>query len=343
MIEKKYFLIDITHLKGDKIFPFHLYVFNPQNKKYSPFIYANSPLTKDKREFLKFVIKHQGSPAIQLGQKKTFLRHFHYEEKDIPGLNLEEISEEEKERILRIKILELHDSKSSFQFQNTLRKCIEEDDFLPLIKRAREEIQCFNLKISHSVSLASFLAKKILTVDSIGNRVVCVSYFLARTLNIDGETELADLINAAFFYHIGMTQLEISISQSNIINLDPESKDRYKKHPGLGQHLLRKSKIEINDRTLDIINQHHERVNGSGFPKNKKESSIDFMALILGAISHIFEFSSGKINGSTQPLVTVIKGMKNKNFTTGLEFEFGDTILETLESLIIPVETDKAA
>lgn len=332
-MENEYFFIDIEHLKKDQIFPFHLYVFNPANNKYATFLFANSPLIPEKRSFLEYVIKKNGKIAIAKGQKRTFLRHFEYKEDEIPDLAQKPLTEEEKEREAAIKILEFSDKKDAFNFSSTLKQCEQNGDYMPLIRRAQKEIICFSLKKSHGVSLSVDLAKKLLETDSHTNRIVATSYFLAKTLNITSETDLSDLINAAFFHHIGMTQLETIASQRPWTELDPEQKKRHQRHPGLSLHLLKKSKVILSERTQNIIGQHHERVDGSGFPDNKKAEHIDTLSLILGVSSFLFDYHTGRINGNPQPMASIVRAMKNRNFTTGLEFEFSDTIIETLSSI----------
>lgn len=333
--EREYFHIELEHLKGETLFPFHLYVYNPTSKKYSPYIYANSPLDEEKIEFIKFIIDKKGSLAILSNQRKTFLRNFEYKEEDIPDLSGgKELTEEEKIRETNKKTLQLEDEKRNFKFNEMFLYCLEKDNFMPLIKRAKREITCFSLRKSHTVSLASYLVEKLMDHDTLENRIVAVSYFFAKTFKIEHESDLSDLICAGFLHHIGLTQMEMSISKTSQKKLEYEEQRQFKKHPGLSHHLIRKSKVDLTDRCQLIITQHHERTDGNGFPSALHESGIDFLSLILGSISFLFEYSGGLINGNTQSIEATIRAMKNKNFTPGLEFGFGDKILVTLDSLV---------
>ncbi len=330
MENNEYFFIDYEFIKGKTIFPFHIFLYNPSNGKYAPFIYANSPLTKDKKQFLEFVLNKNGKIAIPKSQARTFLRSQDLDENDVPGLTTAPLSEEEQEREQDLKILEMSRKDKGYQFSSELKKAIETDDFLPLILEARKEIVCFSLKISHSVSLSVHLAKTLMEKDSFNNRVVAVSYFVAKLLNIKSEKDLSDLVNASFLYHLGYSQVELDCSRKKLLDLDSEQRRRFQRHPGLTLHLLRKSKLDVSDRVTQIIAQHHERVDGTGYPDNKKAEHIDNLALILGAVSFIFEWNSGKIGDGQKSIPRLIHSMKNKNIMAGLEFEFGDTIIETL-------------
>lgn len=70
----------------------------------------------------------------------------------------------------------------------------------------------------------------------------------------------------------------------------------------------------------------------------KYGESIELLSLIVGSIAHLFEYSSGKINGSKMQMKSIIISIKNKNFSPGLEFDFGEKVLNSLVTLI---NTDK--
>jgi HD-GYP domain-containing protein (c-di-GMP phosphodiesterase class II) len=107
-----------------------------------------------------------------------------------------------------------------------------------------------------------------------------------------------------------------------------------KKHTILGTHLIKRGGLDISERCKKIIMDHHERASGSGYPGEKLSENIDPLALLVGAVAHLFEFSSGSISGNKQSLKSVIINMKNKNFIPGLEFDFGDKIFDIVVNLI---------
>ncbi len=341
-IPQKLFHIEMSHLGEQRIFPFHLYVHNPQSDSYSLFLVANSPLDQEKVEFIEFIESKGGQIAIDTKQKRTFLNHLDLTPDQIPSLTQRELSDYEKKRLEKLQkienekkldeqgneIIEVYDLKSN------LSECISQDNFLAMIEKARQEIEVFPLNISHTVSLATYLAESLLIEDNMTNRIVALSYFLAKNMDMKNEQTLSDLVCAAFFCHLGYTQMELSISHTAELELSPDQKKALRKHPGYSHHLLLKSKLEISERCKNIIFQHHERYDGSGYPNQKHGEFIDILALTLGAVTHIFEYSSGKINGSKIPLTTVITRLKNKTFSAGLEFEFGDKIYENLINII---------
>jgi len=332
---KNYFHIEFEMLKDKKIFPFHLYVYNRVSDKYSPFIFANSPLTSDKANFLEMIIEKGGILAVDETQKRTFLMAQDLKEEDVPSLQEPELTELEKQQIENQKALEnKRKEEGEYNFQAGLASCLKDNNFLPMILSVKEETQAFSMRVNHTVSLARHLSLELLVEDNFINRIVAVSYYLAKNCDMKDELALGDVICGAFFCHLGHTQMDFHLSHKPHLEFDYEEEKKYKKHPGLAQHILNKSKVDLSGRCKVIISSHHERYDGNGYPTNRMGSHIDILALIVGAVSHIFEFSEGKVNGRVQPIKSVLRLMKNKVFTAGLEFEYGDTIYENIINIL---------
>jgi hypothetical protein len=192
----------------------------------------------------------------------------------------------------------------------------------------------FHYTVSHTVSLAAFLSEKLLFEDNFINRVVALSYHLAKGCGMDDQAALGDLIVASFLSHIGHTQMDLLYSQTSQLEQTSTQKREYKKHPGLAQHLIRKSGLVISERCNRVLYQHHERFDGGGYPEYKQGAFIEPLALVLGASAHILEYTSGKVTGTEVPMITVVKNLKEKYLSPGLELEFGDTIYESLIYLL---------
>lgn len=331
MSSNKYFTIELKMLKEKKVFPFNLYIYNPASKKYTKFLHANSPFTSKKREFYKFLEERQGKLAISIEQKNTFLKSTALKESEVSDLAPKKLHQLEKARNMYLHILDEKNEKNGvFNFTDEFKNAVNNNDFSKIIAQARDEIITFDVTVSNTNTLAVILAETLLIEENLTNKIISSSYFLAKQCNINDETSLSDLVCAAFFHHIGKTQLSRDILNTPAHELADQNKKDYSKHMGLSLHLIRKSSVKLSDRCQQIIQEHHERADGSGIPFNKKEAHIDLLSLILGSISHIFEYSDGKIIKDKVPIPTIISNLKNKIFTSGLEFEFGDTIYNNL-------------
>lgn len=337
--EYDFFIIDREHLKGKRTFPFQLYVFNPFNKKFSMFLNGNRPLTKELETFLDYLLEKGGKIAVLKKQRRTFLTAQEYHDSEIPSLAARELHELEKERLMNIKLKEIYDTKKGpFHFQTEFELACEKDNFERIIEHAKVEILTFSVTHSHTVSLALELTKKHMNADNFLNRIVATSYLMAKAMDISEEAALADIICGAYLCHIGYTQLPLSMVRTPTLNLFDKDKKLFEKHTILGNHLLKKSGVVLSERAKKIILDHHERVSGGGYPSMKYGESIELLSLIVGSVAHLFEYSSGKINGNKQGMKSIIISIKNKNFSPGLEFDFGEKVFNCLVTLI---NTDK--
>jgi len=335
LTEYDFFLIDKEHLKSNKTFPFQLYIFNPINKKYTMILNGNRPLNKEIDEFIDFLLSRGGKLAILRKQKKTFLIAQETPEESIPSLKNREIHPAEKERIMHIKLKEMHEEKNGkFKFQSEFEKAVETDDFSYIIEAARMEILTFSVTESYTTSLAIHLAKEFLIKDNYQNRIVATALHLAKTLDIDSHLVLGDLVVGLFLQHIGYTQIALTQVKKPYIQLYDQEKKAFQKHTILGNHLIKRTNIEISETAKKIITDHHERFSGNGYPNQLAGDEIDLIVLLAGAVTHLFEFSSGKINGTKQSIKSIIYNIKNKTYTLGLEVDFGDKVLSGLVNLI---------
>jgi HD-GYP domain-containing protein (c-di-GMP phosphodiesterase class II) len=338
--EYDYFAIDKEHLKGAKIFPFQLFIFNPLHKKYTMFLNGNRPMTKEHSDFLDYLLERGGKLAVLKNQRRTFLSAQEIPASEIPSLKERELHPLEKERLMNIKLKEMYDEKKTeaFSLQSEFEKACENDNFEALIEYARVEILTFSVTESPTVSLALHLCKTHLDKDNYINRIVATSYLLTKNCNILEQDALADVICGAYLAHLGLTQTPLTIARTPYLQLPEKERTLFQKHTILGHHLIKKSQINISERCKKIILDHHERPAGGGYPAMKASSQIEVLSLIVGAVTHLFEFSSGKINGSKQKMKAIISSLKTKSYTPGLEFDFGELVFQSIITLI---NTDK--
>lgn len=337
--EYDFFIIEKEILKGKKIFPFQLYIFNPAYKKFSMFLNGNRPLTKEHAHFIDYILERGGKLAVLRKQIKTFLIAQEVKKEEIPSLHERELHPLEKERLMNIKLKEIYDEKiGAFSFQTEFELACENDNFEKIIEYARIEILTFSVTHSPTVSLALHFSKMYLEKDIYLNRIVATTYLLAKNCNILEEEALADVVCGVFLSHLGLTQTPLNMARTPYLSLPEKEKLLFQKHTILGHHLIKKSHIDLSERCKKIILDHHERNGGGGYPSMKYGEQIEVLSLIAGAVAHLFEYSSGKITGVKKSMKSIILSMKNQSFLPGLEFDFGEKVFQSIITLI---NTDK--
>ncbi|HAZ12429.1 MAG TPA: hypothetical protein DCY86_06535 [Bdellovibrionales bacterium] len=335
-----FFHIEIEQFQDRRIFPFQIYIYNPSSRQYTLFLHGNNPLINEKWQLLNFVLERGGSVAVRKDQQKTFLSSLKLKEDDVPALmRSKHISREVAEllktqKLAKEALKDTSQGKTKFLLKEELHKSITQDDFSNLITAARNEIAAFSCTISPTVSLARYLALELLHEDNFYNRVVAFSYHLASGMGIVDQESLGSLICASFLYHLGNTQVDFSILKKPSAELYDDDRKKFRQHPGLTQHLLQKINLDLDARVYQVMLDHHERTDGSGFPNFKRGERIDPLALVLGASSHIFEYHYGLVTGQKTPLPSIFLNLKNKTQAAGLETEFGGHLHQNLVHLL---------
>ncbi len=318
--------IDLS-LREENIFPFDIYLFNPENKKYTLFLAANKPFDKNYKKVYSVLISSGKKLAIKDGQQQTFNRALNL------NISPEEIVQLSNEN-LGTTSNEPQGKESEFQYNLETVHAFETDDFTKIIEYVRGEITSLPLSLSPTLSLGIELAQKVFHEDNKVNRVAALSFMLARFAGIDDPKALGDLFVASLIHQTGITQINLELSRKPRQEFSSKQVKSFKRVEGLTQHLVRKTGLKVSNRCMKIILESQERSDGSGYPNMKRLEHIEPLALILGCINHIFEFINGTISGKKTSIWTTIKCLENKTPIPGLQFTFGDQVLGNAVYLI---------
>ena len=101
---------------------------------------------------------------------------------------------------------------------------------------------------------------------------------LGRYLNINNE-ELVILGLCGLFHDIG----ELVISKKELSE-STHKKELLRSHTLLGRDILQNCNDEIVDIIIDVAYSHHERIDGSGYPRGLQDEQISAYAQIIGMV-----------------------------------------------------------
>lgn len=115
---------------------------------------------------------------------------------------------------------------------------------------------------------------------------VCVlSLTFGRSLGLKGE-ELNELGLGALLHDIGKMRVPIKVLNKPG-KLTTDEFEIMKAHPGMGYELLR-SDSNISKEVLTIVRNHHERLNGQGYPDKLAEKDISYYTKIV-SITDVYD------------------------------------------------------
>ena len=135
---------------------------------------------------------------------------------------------------------------------NIISNILEEDQVIEKVFDIKERSTDI---YEHSISICTFA---ILT---------------ALRLGVDKE-KIHDIGVGCLLHDIGLRYTTIDFNNSDIATMNPQELAEYKKHPVYGYSAL-KNEAWISDLSKNIILQHHERMDGSGFPLRGKETPFE--------------------------------------------------------------------
>lgn len=144
--------------------------------------------------------------------------------------------------------------------------------------------QQHNLLIQTITVLVNLIESRDLYTGSHSNRVRDIAVAIGKELGLEAK-ELEELSFAAVLHDIGKIG-----SPENILNkpgrLTNEEYEIIKKHPWIGYKALHN--IDCLKQVANIILDHHERVDGKGYPRGKKREEISLAARIL-SVADVYE------------------------------------------------------
>jgi len=163
-------------------------------------------------------------------------------------------------------------------------------------------------------------------------RVSQFSYLLAKLSGMSAE-EASLLKNAASLHDIGKIAVPSHILHKDGALTNAEFKE-IKKHAALGSAMLENSSLPLFKAAKIVAGEHHEKYDGTGYPKGLKGEEIHIYGRIV-ALADVFDAlmfkRSYKEGWSTEETLEYIKSMSGKQFDPALITIFFDNIDAFLE------------
>ena len=159
-------------------------------------------------------------------------------------------------------------------------------------------------------------------------QVGMISYYIAKWIELS-EQEALLIGKAGYLHDIGKCQIDSAIL-SKPGPLTEEEFSIIKNHTTLGHSIIRKSFPHIGEISLVAL-QHHERLNGTGYPQGLTGGQIHLMSKIV-AIADIYSaMISSRVYQKKRDLLVVLKELYRLSFS-----ELEPAIVQTFIQRMIP-------
>ncbi len=147
-----------------------------------------------------------------------------------------------------------------------------------------------------------------------GINVSALATLTAKTLGLSQEeTEFVGM--GALFHNIGMSRVPLAVRVKNEEDLSPTEVKLLRMYPQLGKEIL-EAISGVPEAVIEIVYQHREYLDGTGFPKRLINGDISKLARLVGAIVEYNLLTndqrSSRYLGSGQALAYLYTKLKNK-------------------------------
>jgi HD-GYP domain-containing protein (c-di-GMP phosphodiesterase class II) len=277
---KKYRAVKLVDLQPNQDLPFDVLTFLPGNNKYIT-VTASGQLSEKKCELL----KKSNTNSVFIESQKV-AEFYAYTAKQLIHLTDVEPSDcisqtEKQERSQKMvrdlfKVI-LDSSKNLNSFENSR----------DLVNQSKKVIESF-VKHKTGLNLAEKLKELIGEAGDSYSHAQHVSTIACLLSMATGIGKPEDLAIAGLFHDIGLINLNHEISVFELDQLSTEEKDIYMKHPTTSLAMLKEKWLTTSPEVNEIIDKHHERADGTGFPKQLPSHKIPHEAHLL-AYADAFE------------------------------------------------------
>jgi HD-GYP domain-containing protein (c-di-GMP phosphodiesterase class II) len=326
----KFYKIKDVFFEQDAQYSFNIYMFHKESSQRIVSLQAKSPVTPEYLEKWKDLVEKGAYFQLYFEDLHTFYHETGITEAELMQENefYFRMNQLQEDRIAKYKVK----SEEKFLLKAALVRASESDDFLPIINKVKAEILCFPLYESSFMSTAIEVVDKVFVRDIIPVRTAVLSDFIAKQSNISEQEKLCEIVIASLLKDVGLCLFK-SGSVLDFQNLRGE--ESYLKHPMISIFILSKVGFEFPKGVKRLVLEHHEQINGSGFPRKKKEDYIDYSSFIINMVDQILMYSAGKINGRKLDLIKTIELFHKGVSSDGINVNFPKRLLDSLDSFLL--------
>ncbi|TNJ65323.1 HD-GYP domain-containing protein [Paenibacillus hemerocallicola] len=171
---------------------------------------------------------------------------------------------------------------------------------IPVIRQSAERLHLFQLftmlQVKHDYIYRHSVA------------VGAVSMLLGKWLRLS-EAELLQLTTAAVLHDIGKTQIPLELLNKPE-RLSDDEFDTMKRHTLIGFEMIRKT-VGTTQRQASVALQHHERIDGSGYPFGLRDDKIDLFSRIVAVADVFHAMTSKTVYRDPSPMYEVLKQLES--------------------------------
>ncbi|EGJ51704.1 HD-GYP domain-containing protein [Desulfocurvibacter africanus] len=191
----------------------------------------------------------------------------------------------------------------------------QEQPVKAVYERLREDIFVLTEYLAADIYRIKGLVKRLhkkhtLANHSVNSGIVGLGLFLCMQSEDFTKADiprknLDNMALALFLHDVGMAKIPAFI-RDKANNLTPEEQSKLLQHPKLGYEVLTKIDAKFSEAEKAVL-EHHERMNGSGYPNKLKENEISYVGRLTGIVDSYCAMITDKPYGEGMDPETAVR------------------------------------
>lgn len=163
------------------------------------------------------------------------------------------------------------------------------------------------------------------------DRITKMSMLMADALDLNSR-QILKLNLAAFLHDIGKVKVPVEILQKPG-KLTSDEWDLMKQHSTFGREILQETGLPSLIEAGEVVEQHHERFDGTGYPKGLKGDEIAIEAAIISVVDSFDAMTTDRVYQKGRSVLEAIDELI-QNRGTMYNPEIVDTFIKIKEKLV---------
>jgi HD-GYP domain-containing protein (c-di-GMP phosphodiesterase class II) len=333
----KFLKVSPSSLSKNNKYPFHLFIIDSSSNERKVALYKNEILSDEVKNRWALAVESTQTLQIQNEDKNLFIENTNATLEEIEKLN------EFLLKMTRLAVKRLNENMSitseDFSIKDTLLNISNTDNYNPLIRRVKAEILCLPLYKNKITSLATGFVDSLFHKDLHVVKSASLAYILAKHFKIKTQQERLEIFIAAIVKDIGYCFIQTSLF-SDFKTLT--SSDINYKHSLFSLYFLSETEGDISKNIKRFIMEHHENLNGGGFPEKKVGQFVSDGAFIVQLADEIIMCCDGRKDGTKRNLHEAMNLFAKQLSRGGINTSYPTHILEALGLLLLSKEEEDA-
>lgn len=295
--------VRVFDISSETVLPFDLFIYLPRNQKYIQYSRAGHPIEEARVQ--KLLNHHIGSVFVPLDQMPKFFDYTAIKLKELKGLPNSFSETENRMRLqssVRTLLTDIFATSGNGDF----------DEGRKMLTDAGEIVKSF-MQISNEGDLYSKILRIIGDVSSSYSHLSNVSTVAALFSMATGIGEPEELALAGLFHDLGLSAVphEIQLKEPHLWN--EEERKIFERHPEYSLNLIKEKKVVLPQGVQAMILQHHEHIDGKGYPRQLSGHKFREDAQLLAVADRFDELTQVKSGQKRSSPLEAIQQIQSEN------------------------------